>query len=125
VCGVESQANLPNYLDSSFWGQFAFVQEQAAKVIAFDILHGNEFDVVSFGEIVDSDDIPVGNLVGRQQLLFESRQDGGVRGEVRTNQFKRYESIQFAVRSFVNGAHSAFAQQLEDFVAAAYNVAGL
>jgi hypothetical protein len=59
----------------------------------------------------------VGNFASEDQLLFEPAEDFRIAGEVRANQLEGNEAFELRIARLVNGAHSALAEQCEDFVA--------
>ena len=63
---------------------------------------------------------------GREdQLLLEALDDGRVAGILAADDLESDDAIQLDVARLVDGAHAAFAEQREDFIALAENVAGL
>ena len=76
------------------------------QVLAFDVVHGDELDVLSTREVEDTNDVPVGDLAGKNQLLLEAPQTLRVGRHVGEDHFQGDFAIQFAVMSQVNGSHA-------------------
>ncbi len=56
------------------------------------------------------------DLSGDNEFLLESVENFRALGERRADHFHGHETVQFAVTNLVDGAHSAFAELLQDFV---------
>ena len=98
-------------------------QQDGAQVLTLDELHGDELDAVGFVQVVNADDVPVRDLPGQHQLLLEARQNGGIAGEVGTNDLQADHALHFHVAGFVDRAHAAHAEHFLDLVAAAEDIA--
>ena len=125
MCRVERKTCLADGFDCFFRSELAALEQQTPQVRALDELHGDELDPIGVGQIVNTDYVLVGHLMGQQKFLLEAGDNGGVRGQIPANHFQRNEAIQFAVLGFVHRAHAAFAQQLQNFVASADHVPGV
>ena len=112
-------------IDGLFSGQLLALMDEGAKVDAFDVLHGDELHAVGFAEVVDADDVAVRDLGGEDELLLEALNDGGVAGVFAADGLERNDAIQLDVARLVDGSHAALAEQREDFIALAEDVAGL
>ena len=110
---------------ASSGASFFFLLHQATQVLTLDVLHGDELHALSFAQVVDPDYVLVGDLGGQQQFLLEAVNDGLVAGQIRPDHFQSHHAVQFAVSRLVNRAHSAFAQNLQDFIALAQDCSGL
>ena len=100
-----------------------FARQDGAQVLTFDELHGDELHAVSFVQVVNADDVLVGDLPRQHQLLLEARQDGRITGQIGANDLESHDTLDFLVSGFVDRAHAAHAEQLPDLVAAAEDVA--
>ena len=116
-------ADLEHDVDGFFRRQFALARQDGAQVLTFDELHGDELHAIGFVQVVNADDVLVRDLPGQHQLLLEARQDGGIPGQVGTNDLQPNNALDFHVAGFIDRAHAAHAEQLLDLVAAAENVA--
>ena len=126
VRGFQRAAGLLHDLDRFLRSKLALLLlHQAAQVLTLDVLHGDELHAIGFAQVVDPDDVLVGDLGGQKQFLLEAVNDGLVAGQVGPDDFQRHHAIQFAVARFVDRAHPAFAEDLQDFVALAENRARL
>jgi hypothetical protein len=99
--------------------QLSLAMQQVAQVIPFDELHGDELHAFGVAQVVNTDDIAIGNLTGEKDLLLEALQNVGITGQFGTDHFQRDRAAQFAVFGLVNGPHAAFADRLENLVASA------
>jgi hypothetical protein len=117
VCGSERAANLRDNPHCLFRRKFSSFTEHGAKVAALDELHGDELETLGLSQVENANDVPVGNFASEDQLLFEAAKDFRITGEVRANQLESNEAFELRVARLVNGAHSALAEQREDFVA--------
>ena len=61
-------------------GQPAFRLQHGRQIGAVDVRHRDVLDAVDLAEIVNADDVLVGDLAGEQQLALESSFDFGRRG---------------------------------------------
>ena len=116
VRGFERAAGLLHDLDRFLGSKFSLLLHQAAQVLTLDELHGDELHAVGLAQVVDPDDVLVGDLGGQKQFLLEAVNDGLVAGQIRADDFQRHHAIQFDVARLVDRAHPAFAQDLQDFV---------
>ena len=125
VRGLERLADLLHNVDGSFRGKLFLLLNQRAEIAPFDELHGDELDAFGIAQIEDAHDILVRDLAGEQEFLLEAGENGRVGGELGADEFESNGAVEFAVAGFVDGSHAAFAQQVQDFVAAAENVSDL
>jgi hypothetical protein len=93
--------------------------QEVAKVLPFDKLHGDELDAVGVAQVVNADDVAVGNFTGENYFLLEALQNLGITGQFGTDHFQSDGAAQFAVLCLVNGPHAAFADHLENLVTSA------
>ncbi len=117
----QSRGNLFHDVDGFRGFQFVPLSQKLMEVLALDILHRDELDSPGFPKIENTDDVAVGDLACKDQLLLEALQDLGIVGKLRPNDFERDISLQFPVPCLVNRPHAAFAQSLDDFVAVRKN----
>src|SRR5262249_33654999 len=86
VRGVQGGTNLHNDGDSLFGRELPFFMDQATKVAAFDVLHGDELDPLGLTEIENADNVAVGDFPGEDELLLETAKNFGMAGEVGADQ---------------------------------------
>ncbi len=96
--------------------QFAPFIQNLMEVFTLQILHGDELCFSCFPDIENADDIPVRHLARKDQLLFETLQNLRMIRHLGSDYFESDLSLQFPVSSFVDGAHAAFAEQIEKFI---------
>ena len=84
--------------------------------LARDVLHGDEVEAVIAGDIVNGDDVGVIQRRGRFCLLHEAPLALSVRDFLRRQDFDGDKAIEVRVPGFVNHAHPALAQFLDDLV---------
>src|SRR5262249_12055657 len=116
--------DLPDDGNGFFRRELSFVVQQLAQVAAFDELHGDVLCAFRFRNVVNADDIAVSNLPCGEEFLLESSQNYRMIGHFRPNHFQSDQVLDLTVARFVDGAHAAFAEEPQDFVAAAKQVAG-
>ncbi len=93
--------------------------QKGAQVSPLHVLHGDISDSARLPQIVNADDVAVGNFSRQDEFLFEAPQDFRMAGEVGTNHLQCNCALQFDVSRLVNGPHPALTEQLKDFVAVA------
>ena len=86
-------ADLLNDLDGLFRRKLFSLQNKSTQVFAFDELHGDELHAIGVAQVVDADHILMSNLMRQQQLLLESRQDRGIRGQLRADELQRHRTV--------------------------------
>src|SRR5579872_5577793 len=121
----QAPADLLKNVDCLGHGQFPALDQQAFQVPAFDVVHGDELAPVGHPEIEDPDNVLVRDLARQNQLLLETPQYLRISGQVGANHLQGHEPVEFAISSFINGAHAALAQAIENLVALAQYVARL
>ena len=121
---LQPRQNLRNDFRRLYYAQFAVLAENLVKAGTLHVLHGDEAHAISFTKIEDANDVAVRNLSCKHQLLLESLQNFRIAGEFRPDDFQRDQAIEFVVSRFVNCAHSAFAQQIQDLVPVREHAAG-
>ena len=103
------------------------VLENRREVGALDVRHRDVLDAVDLAEVVNADDVLVGDLTRQQQLALEAPLDLGgrrrIRHHLRTDDFDRDGDAQLGVPRLVHGAHPADAEQADDVIAGAERLA--
>src|SRR5208282_5737099 len=97
--------------------ELSVAAQDGAKVLAIDVLHGDEADAVGLAEIKNADHVLVRDVAGEDELLFETLQDRGIGGEFGPDDFERDQAVQLTVAGLVDRAHAALPQHALDFVA--------
>ena len=110
-------AYLLDDLDGLFGGKLPAQMDEGAQVFTLDVLHSDELHALGFAQVVDADDVAVRDLRGEDQLLLEALDDCGVSGVFAADRLEGDGAVQLDVPGFVDGAHAAFAEQRDDFVA--------
>ncbi len=114
---VERGAGLVDDVGAFFEGEASLLLDQRGEILAFDELHGDELHTIGFAKIENPDDVFLGDFPSEDQLLLEALKNLLVDGEFRADDFQSDEAVEFEVPRFVDGAHAAFAQHLDNFVA--------
>ena len=65
------------------------------------------------------------NFPRKDEFLFEAAENFRMAGEIGANELERDEALQFEVPGFVNGAHTALAEELENLETLGENGASL
>src|SRR5262249_14791589 len=115
---LQIAANLEQDASRLLWRKLAFFAQQMTKILALHEVHGDELDPVCLSEVEDANDVLVGDLARKDQLLLEAAQDLGVFREFPAYEFDGNNSIQFGVARLVDRAHATSTEQLEYLVAA-------
>src|ERR1700722_10170661 len=122
--GLQRPADLFDERYCFLWRELRPLMEDVGEIFALNILHGDELYPLSLAEVVNTDDVAVGNLSGEDQFLLEAVEDSAVAGQVGANHFKRDHAPELDIPGFVNGAHATFAEQAQPSVAVGQQVAG-
>ena len=103
--------------------------EQEAQVRSLDVLHRQVLQTVDFAEIVDADDVRMGDLARQPKLALESLlqclEIGLAEGDARSDDLQRDRSAERLVPRVVHLAHTAGAEQFDDGVARRELLTGL
>ena len=78
VCGLQSFTDLPEDLCHAREGQASLAAHQRRQVLAVDVLHRQELHASGFAEVVDAQDVLVGDVAGELNLALETLQRGGI-----------------------------------------------
>ena len=70
--GLETGRNPTRNLQNLRDRDCLFAPDDRRELLALDERHRDEFDAVDFADVMDADDIPVGDLSREQQLLLEA-----------------------------------------------------
>ena len=121
VRGGETLRHLLRDRDHARQRQRVAAAQDLRQRLAFDERHRQVLDAVDLAEVVNADDVLVGDLAREHQLaleaLFELLRGGRVRLRRRTNHLDRHRDAELVVEGLVDGAHAAGAEQLQDRVA--------
>ncbi len=121
---LQRPAHLLNDRNCFLRSKLGPLMDDGGEIFALDILHRDELYPLRFAQVINTDDIAVGDLGGEDQFLFEAVENGTVAGQVRANHFQGHHAAQLNVLGFVNGAHAAFAQQAQYLIAVRQQVPG-
>ncbi len=103
--------------------------EDVGEVLAFDVRHRDVLDAVDLSQVVDADDVRMRHLPGEEQLTFEACFDRGGRAgigdRIRPNDLERERDFELGVPRLVNGPHPANAEQSDDSIPRAEELAHL
>ena len=88
------------------------------EIVALDVRHRDVLGAVDLAEVVNADDVLVGDLTGQQQLALESpldlRSGAADPRSPRTDHLDRHGDAQLLVPRLVDDAHAADAEQTDD-----------
>ena len=104
-------------------GQLGFRLQDGRKIGAVQERHRDVLDAVDLAEIVNPDDVLVGDLPGEQQLALESAFDflrrlRVGRENLRSNHLDGHRDAQLRIPGLIHGPHAAHAELPDDVVAA-------
>jgi len=117
VSGVERGAGLVDDVGAFFEGEAPLLLDERREVFALDELHGDELHTIGFTEVEDADDVFLSDFPGKDEFLLEALKNLFVDREFRADDFQGDQTVEFEVPSFVHGAHAAFSEHLDNFVA--------
>jgi hypothetical protein len=89
------------------------------QIAALDVGHGNELDVAYFAEVVNAQDVLVGDFACEEQFLFESSECVRVGHRPGANHLERDRAFEVLVEGLVHPTHRALPQQRDDAIARA------
>ena len=123
VRGGEPRRDLPGDRQRAIDRQPALALQDRREIRSLDVRHRDVLDAVDLAEIVDADDVLVGDLAGEQQLALEAllerlRPPPGRRG-IGPDDLDRDRDLEHLVPGLIDGAHAADAEQPDDVVAGA------
>ena len=102
-------------------GQLSLPPQPVGEVLPFDKRHREVLDAVELAEIVDPDDVFVGDLAGQDELALEAALDlaGGldVVEDLGADDFERHRHAELRVPRLIDDAHAAGAEDADDVVA--------
>ena len=75
VCSLKAGGDLANDRHHPGNGQSWRIAQDGCEIRAFDVRHRDVLDAVDLAEVVDADDVLVGDLAGEQELLLEATLD--------------------------------------------------
>src|SRR5260370_6249233 len=114
MSGIECCAQLPGDLKRPLEREWPFFFQQLTQVPAFDKGHGDVLHTIDLAEVVDAQDVSVGNLAGEKQFLLEALGQKVIGDQFWLRGLEFHLARQLLVEGFVDLAHSARAQQLLD-----------
>ena len=101
--------------------ELALPLQHGGEIRSLEVRHRDVLDAVDLAEIVNSDDVLVGDLAGQDQFLFEPALHFPGRKRVSrgfgTNDFERHTLRQLRVPDLVHRTHTANAQDFDDVIA--------
>ncbi len=92
--------------------------DELLEVLALDVFHGQEVDQSGFAQVVEPADVAVGDLAGVLELVLEALDGRGVEPDLGLDDLEGHDLLQLLVEGLIDRAHAAFAQLLDDLVAA-------
>src|SRR5918995_2007383 len=72
--------------------------------------------MISFTDVVDVDDVRVGEGGGRARLALEAGAEAGIGGELRPRRFDRHVAAEEEIVTEVDGRHAALAEAAPDAI---------
>ena len=115
---VQSVAHLRHHVECDFERQARRLLEQRREIHPFEQLHHDGNAGVCLVQLVDRDDVAVVQPRGGTGFLCEAATQLGVLIEVADQLLDRDQAVQHVVVAFEHDTHGAFADALDDRVAA-------
>ena len=116
---LERLGDLARQRQRPFDRQRPLALQQRFEIFPLDELHRDELEVARLAEVVDAQDVLVGDAAGQQDLALEPFEDLGARRHVGADHLQGDVALQLAVVGPVDGPHAALAQDGGDLVACA------
>src|SRR5215469_12185685 len=101
-------ANLFANVECLFQRKYVFRLYDLSKAASLNEGHGDELHSSPFAQVVDAQDMLVGNAAGKQQFLLESLHNVRICHQFGTNDLERHHTIQLKIVGLVNAPHSTF-----------------
>jgi hypothetical protein len=117
--GGQPLANLTQDAGRGLLRKFSRGPDEIGQGLAFDVLHGDELDSLDLAQVIQADHVLLGDRPAQEGFLFELADEVVISGMFRLDHLQGHVDIKFAVMGFVNPAHAAPADLLDNDVAAA------
>src|SRR5579875_2461612 len=117
VGSIERPCKLARKVQDRLQGKTALLLQKMTQVLAFNVGHGDEFHSVCVAEVVDAENVAVGDAAGKQQFLLESSHGLRVCGEFRAEQLESYNPVKLPIARLENQSHASLAQERLDPIA--------
>ena len=115
--GPQGLARLEGDLQGGVDRQGAREPDEGLEVLALDEIHRNVLDAADLAQVVDADDVVVGDGPGEPHLGLEALDDRGVGRELGPDHLERDRGPQLLVFGLVDASHAAAAHLLDDAIA--------
>src|SRR4051812_24433440 len=112
-CAADLKHDLYDFMNR----EFSAATRIFVQVLTLDVFHGDEAKAGVFAEVVDANDILVGDLSCNDDLLLEALQHFRACGQISANGFDSDGATQFAIFCFVDRSHPTLPKKLKDLVA--------
>ena len=122
---LQRLAYLDGDLEASGKAQCPRSADQLEQVFALDEVHGDVLDLVDLSQIVDPDDVLVGNGPAQQRFLPELIDHVGPRGKIGADHLEDDRDAEFVIFGLVDPAHPALADFFDDRIAVAELLPGI
>jgi hypothetical protein len=106
-------------------GEAADATEEEAEVFAVDVFHREEGEPVGLGDVVDADDVGMGDLTCEANLGAKAFEAGGIDGDFWREEFERDGGAELEIVGAIDLAHAALAQEPDDAIAIGEGLAWL
>ena len=128
VRGLQASGDLPGKRHDPHDRQ-ALLAQQRRQVRPLDVRHRDVLDAVDLAEVVNADDVLVGDLTRQEQFLLEAPLDilrrGRVPSHFRPDHLEGDRDLQFLVIGLIHSAHAADAELTQDVIARPELLAGV
>src|SRR6185503_15479085 len=115
MCSSKCVRSLQRDRQRAFEGERAAIDE-LPDVLPFDVLHRDEVDAVDLVEIEDRADVWMIERGGETRLAFKALEVRFARRKLCGKNFDDECAAEFRIDGFIDGALSALAELLENFV---------
>lgn len=122
--GLQGLTKLPRKFEAALERKRALFLEDVVEILTVHECHSDEFHTVGFAEIVDTQNVFVGDSAGEEKFVLEALNDLRVAGKFRLQDLQGDETIELPIVRFVNAPHAALAEEGFDYETRAEFFAG-
>jgi len=114
--GFERAAHLQHHVHRLFRREPLLLLDNAAKIAALDVLHGDELHAIGITEVINAHHVLVRHLLGEHKFLLEALEHGRISRQIRPDHLERNQTVHFTVASFIDRTHAAASKNLKNFI---------
>ena len=117
ACAYASASATSDMIRADFVGLHrALLAQPLREIVAVDVTHDEEDEIVGFFDVVDRDDVRMAQLRSSLGLAQKARTDVRTKCQIGRKQLDRDDSLEAPVRGTIHDAHSAAANFLAQLI---------